>query len=552
MLRQALWSQRGDSVLGSLLLMAHQTAEAMVPVMIGVIIDRAITTGDAASMARWIVALAVLFVGLSASASFGIYLVERAWKRASHEVRVAIARRVLDAGGGVDAVALPGEFVSLATIDAMRVGGVAVGAMFGAGVFAAMLVAAIVLLMISVQLGLVVLVGLPVVLVVVWLLLRPWVTRSRAEQAAVARAAGVAADLMEGLRILKGLGAESAAADRYRAASRGALAGALRSARVRGAYDGLTLTLSGIFLVVVAWIGGRLAVEGTITVGELVAAVGLTQFLVGPLARLTWVGTWVAQARASAERVAAVLAAPAAVFDGKKRLTAPARGSVGFRGVHHESLQGLTLEVAASELVGVVAPDPADAVALLACLARTVDPAGGEITLDGVPLPALALDDCRRAVLVAAHDADLFEGTLAENVAVAASVDVVHALAAAAADEVAETLPAGMDTPLAEQGRSLSGGQRQRIALARALATDPAVLVLHDPTTAVDAATEHRIAASLRKVRAGKTTIVVTTSPPLLAVADRVVLIEGGTVVAEGSHADLAAAGNQYRAAVLA
>lgn len=547
-----MWGQRGDATLGSLLVMAHQTAEAMVPVIIGVIIDRAITTGDGGAMARWIVALAVLFVALSASASFSVYLVERAWKRASHEVRMAVVRRVLDAGGGIDAVALPGELVSLATIDAMRVGGVTVGVMFGAGVFAAMLVAAIVLLRTSVQLGLVVLVGLPVVLVAVWFLLRPLVTRSRAEQAAVARAAGVAADFMGGLRILKGLGAESAAADRYREASQGALAGALRSARARGAYDGLTLTLSGTFLVVVAWMGGRLALEGTITVGELVAAVGLTQFLVGPLTRLTWVGTWVAQARASAERVAAVLAAPAAVSDGKERLPAPARGSVGFREVHHESLQGLTLEVAPGELIGVVAPDSAGAVALLACLSRTVDPAGGEITLDGVPLRALALDDCRRAVLVAAHDADLFEGTLAENVAVAASVDVAHALAAAAADEVAETLPAGMDTPLTEQGRSLSGGQRQRVALARALATDPAVLVLHDPTTAVDAATEHRIAARLRNIRDGKTTIVVTTSPPLLAVADRVVLIEGGRVVAEGNHADLAAVGDRYRAAVLA
>ncbi|MGH8904296.1 MAG: ATP-binding cassette domain-containing protein, partial [Egibacteraceae bacterium] len=255
-------------------------------------------------------------------------------------------------------------------------------------------------------------------------------------------------------------------------------------------------------------------------------------------------------ARASAERAAAVLSAPAAVSGGEERPPTPVRGTLVLRHVFHGNLRDFNLEVAAGESVGVVAPDPADAVALLECLARTVDPADGEITLDGVALSALGLDDCRRAVLVAAHDADLFEGTLTENVAAAATGEVTRALAAAAADEVAQTLPHGVDTALTERGRSLSGGQRQRVALARALAADPAVLVLHDPTTAVDTATEHRIAAKLRDLRAGRTTIVVTTSPGLLAVADRVVLVNGGKVVAEGSHTDLSA-DDRYRRAVL-
>ena len=154
-------------------------------------------------------------------------------------------------------------------------------------------------------------------------------------------------------------------------------------------------------------------------------------------------------------------------------------------------------------------------------------------------------------MLGAAHDAVLFDGTLRENLR-AVSEDparVDAALAAAAADGVGGGRG---EAPLAERGRSLSGGERQRVALARALAADRPVLVLHDPTTAVDPATEARIAAGLRALRAGRTTIVVTTSPALLAAADRVVLVAGGAVAATGTHAELARDQADYREAVLA
>ncbi|MGH3621352.1 MAG: ATP-binding cassette domain-containing protein [Sciscionella sp.] len=254
-----------------------------------------------------------------------------------------------------------------------------------------------------------------------------------------------------------------------------------------------------------------------------------------------WVNGLFAQGRASAARIAEVLAAPAAVTAGNGALPTPTRGALRVRELSHGTLRKVSFDVAAGELVGVVAGDPADAAALLRCFGRDADPDGGAVELDGVCLPTVDISAARRAVLVAAHDSDLFEGTLLDNVRAgsAADDDLTAALAAADAHEVAAALPQGGATVLTERGRSLSGGQRQRVALARALAAAAPVLVVHDPTTAVDAVTEAAVATGIQRLRSGRTTIVVTTSPVLLAVTDRVLVLTGGTVTAKGSHSDL-------------
>jgi putative ABC transport system ATP-binding protein len=496
---------------------------------------------------------------LSFAGCYGLYVHERTTMGAAHGVRLRVARRVLDPGGGVED-ALPGQVVSLSTVETARIGEGAAAVIVGVGAVAGVLAGAVVLLVTSWTLGLVVVLGLPVALLAVQTLSQPLVARADAQQEAVGLAAGVAADLFAGLRVLKGLGAEAAAAARYRRASGSALGAALAANRVRSTYFGITMTVAGGFLVLVTWVGGRQALDGTITVGELVAALGITQFLVGPLGRLAYFSSILAQGRASSAHVGEALEAPPAVRGGSERLPASASiaGEVALRDLHHGPLQGVSLSVGAGELVGVVATDPADATALVACLDRSVEPAGGSVTVDGVALSSLTLDDARRAVVVAHHDARLFEGSLADNVAVAAAAPangespIETAIEAAGADAVVDDLAEGLDAPLAEGGRSLSGGQRQRVALARALATDAPVLVLHEPTTAIDAATEHRVAAGLRSLRGGRrTTIVITSSPTLLAVADRVAVVDGGRVVADGDHPGLAASHDGYRTAVL-
>jgi len=545
--------------LGSALGSVHQLGEALVPVLIGVVIDQAVAGQNAGRLALWLGVLAVMYVTLSWSFRLGAKAGERSAEEAAHTLRLAIVGRVLDARGGAEEGRLPGELANVATEDAKRVGAVNMALMAGVWAFAGVAVSAVALLLTSVTLGLIVLLGTPVLLWLGHLLSKPLERRSEAEQDKAAHASGVAADLVAGLRVLKGLGAQGAAVERYRRTSRISLAATLRSARAESWQTGLVLALTGGFIALIALVGGRLALNGSMTLGQLVSAVGLALFLLGPLETFAWVNAELAQGRASAARVAEVLATGPAVVGGDDPVAEPVRGELRLRGVRLGGLDGVDLDLPAGQLTGIAVTDPAGAEALLRCLGRETDPESGSVELDGVPLTRLDPAGLRAAVLVAAHDAALFEGSLAANVTPedasqdgAAGLLTERAMVAARADEVADSLPHGTATGVGEGGRSLSGGQRQRVLLARALRAEPPVLVVHDPTTAVDTVTEGRIAEGLREFRQGRTTIVVTNSPALLAVTDHVILLDAGRVGAEGTHADLVRTDATYRTAVLA
>ncbi|MCK2220951.1 ABC transporter ATP-binding protein/permease [Actinomadura sp. ATCC 31491] len=531
---------------GSLLGAGHQAGEALVPVLIGLAVDEAVAGGDWGRLLVWLGVLAAVYVGLSFSYRFGARAGERAAEEAAHELRVAVVARVLHPGGGADEGRLPGALTGIATEDVRRVGAVLMAVLAGVAALTGLVVAGVLLLRTSVGLGLIVLAGTPALLWLGHLLSKPLERRSAVEQEHAARASGMAADLVAGLRVLKGIGAERAALDRYRRTSRDSLGATLRAARAEALQNGVVLALTGAFIALIALAGGVFATSGAITLGQLVSAVGLALFLQGPLQLLAWVNAELAQARASAARVAALLSAPPAVPAGPRELPAEVRGALRLRSVTHGPLRDLDLEIAAGELVGVAATDPAAAASLVRCLGRHADPESGTVELDGVPLRELDPGRLREAVLVAEHEAVLFEGTITTNVRPpAATAPPADALAAACATD----LPP--DTPVSERGGSLSGGQRQRVALARALAAARPVLVLHDPTTAVDAVTEARIADGIRRLRRNRTTVLVTTSPALLAVTDRVLLLHDGRVTDTAPHTDLLERNPGYQATVL-
>ncbi|MEV1294827.1 ABC transporter ATP-binding protein [Pseudonocardia sp. NPDC049635] len=557
-LRGSLRAHRGRISAAGALFCTHQAGEALVPLLVGAIIDRAVATGDPVALAGWLTVLALDFLLLSFSYRFGARQAWHADAWADARLRRLVAGRLLHPRGGGESGRLPGELTGIAVSDTKRVAELNTALPLGLAAIAAVVVAAAALLTIDLSLGLLILLGTPPLLWLVQLVVRPLERRSGPEQERAARAAGTAADLVSGLRVLTGLGARPAAVRRYRASSRDALAATLRATRAEAGFLGVVQLANGLFLAVIALVGGLAALNGSITVGQLVSAVGLAQFLVGPMQMVGFVSARLAQARASAARIAAVLFAPAAVGEPAAPLPeADPRsgpGVLSLRGVRLDGrTEGIDLDVVPGALTAVVAADPEEAAALLGCLARETEPAAGRITLDGVPLDAWPAEVARGAVLVAAHDAHLFAGSLHDNVVAGApeGTDPRPAMAAAAADQVAATLPAGADTDVAARGRSLSGGQRQRIALARALAADAPVLVLHDPTTAVDAVTEARIADGLAEHRAGRSTLLITTSPALLARAGTVHFVVDGRVRARGTHAELMA-DTGYRAVVTA
>ncbi|HYC80823.1 MAG TPA: ABC transporter ATP-binding protein, partial [Solirubrobacterales bacterium] len=512
-------------------------------------------------------ALALAFVVLSFSYRTGARIGEAGELAAGHELRLRVAGRVLAPRGGVGE-RLAGDLAAVAGHDATKVGSLVSLIGYALAALAGGLVGAVFLLSRSPLLGLVVLAGLPLLLVAVERLGRPLARRVEREQTAAGEAGAVAADLIAGLRPLKGIGGEAAAEARYRAASGRAREASVRAARTEAAYEGGITLLTGVLLAVVALLGGQMAASGEISLGELIAALGLTQYLVGPLSQFGWIGSELSAVRASSRRLAAVLDAPAAVAGGSGAPAASGAPALSLRGVRSEPLAGLEFSVSPGELLGVACADPAEAAALVDLLARERDPAAGAIELDGAPLPSLEPRALREAVLVAEHDAALFEGTLREVVTAAdddgcgvgdggvggsgGAAELEEALVAAAADEVVESVPGGLEGEVSARGRSLSGGQRQRLALARALAAHPPVLVLHEPTTAVDAASEAGIAARLPRVRRERTTVLVTTSPALLGVADEVVWLDGGAVVDRGPHRELLARQRRYRELVLA
>ncbi|WP_432150741.1 ABC transporter ATP-binding protein [Streptomyces sp. bgisy029] len=552
-IRRAVAGQRRDVVVGSLLGAAHQTGEALVPVLIGLIVDRAVVRPDGGALAVWLLVLAVVYAMLSYGFRFGARAGERAAEQAAHQLRLDVVRRVLAPHGGAEAGRPPGALVNVATEDARRVGALNMALTLGIAAVVGVVAGAVLLLRASVPLGLLVLIGAPVLMALGHYLARPLEHRSQAEQERAAHASGVAADLVAGVRVLKGLRAERAAVARYRSTSQASREANVRAARAAALQTGLMLTLTGAFIALVALVGGRLVLSGSIGLGALVSAVGLALFLPGPIAVLAWVGAELAKARASAARIADVLAAPGETTGGTAQPATPASGELRLHGLGHAGLDGIDLTVRPGEHLGIVVTDTADAATLLHCLARRCDPDRGRVELDGTPVTELAPAALRSALLVAEHDAQLFDGTLLDNVTAAApaGADPQPAMDAAAVDEVAATLPGGTSGRIGERGSSLSGGQRQRVALARALAADRSVLVVHDPTTAVDAATEARIATGIRRARTGRTTVLVTSSPALLAATDRVVLIDGGTVTAEAPHEDLVRDHPVYRSAVL-
>ncbi|TWS21175.1 ABC transporter ATP-binding protein [Tsukamurella asaccharolytica] len=494
----------------------HQVGEMLVPVVVGKAIDQGVATGDGGALLRWILVLGVTFAVLSFSFRYASRLGWIAMNFVDHALRMRISDRILDPHGLGGPKRMPGELLSISSADTNAVARSKGVLIYPIGNMVGIVFAAVVLFTISWPLGVATLLGAVVVVVLSDKIGGPLSRRVAGQQREAAGAAGTAADLMYGVRVVKGLGAEGAAVERYRLRSQRALAATLQANRASAALSGTLTVVGGFFVVGIALIAGLQAVAGDITIGQLIAVVGLAQLITEPINFIGRVASvmW-ASGKASAARVLSVLQAPP-LLTGQGDADVPA-GPITLR------LGADEVTVPQGQLTVLdVAPEHAAAATTALALAAVPEP--GVARIGDADVRAIAPGRLRESVLVAPHLGDLFDGTVLENVELGAdragaerAVTVDAAVLAAGLDDLIADDALG--TAVGEGGTALSGGQRQRVALARALYADPDVLVLDDPTTAVDSVTEAAVVQRVRRLRAGRTTLVFTGSPAWRAAA---------------------------------
>jgi ABC-type multidrug transport system fused ATPase/permease subunit len=517
--------------------------QALMPATVGRAVD-ALAVGSMSGLTRW--SLALLALGLIQTAA-GIARHRFAvtnWLAASYRTVQVTARQACRLGGTLPKRVATGEVVSVGTSDIAHVGNTMDITARGAGAVVALVVITVIMLRTSVPLGLVVLVGVPVLMAVVGLMLRPLHKRQQAYRDLSGKLTGQASDIVAGLRVLRGVGGEAAFTARYRAESQRLRAAGVRVARVDSVLHAFQVLLPGSFVVLVTWLGARFALDGRITAGQLVSFYGYAAFLIAPLRTLTEMADKMVRGHVSARRVVRILALTPEIAEPVQPVAAPDAGTAEL--VDPDS----GVVVRPGMLTAIAAATPEEAAAIADRLGRHAD--SGAL-LSGVPLRELATRAVRERILVADNDARLFSGLLHAELDPRDHTDrgaLAAALHTASAEDIITALPDGLDTPVVERGREFSGGQQQRLRLIRALMADPPILVLVEPTSAVDAHTEARIAQRLHAARAGRTTVVCTTSPLLLDRADHVVYVEGGRVRAEGTHRDLLDRSPDYAAAV--
>lgn len=528
----------------------HFMSVAALPFCVGLAIQAVVDrSGTRLALAGALLALAC--VGNALGDTFLHRSAVTNWITAAARVQQLLARKAAQLGSALTRRVAAGEVVAVSTGDVEKIGWfVEAWSRFTAAAVTIVLVC-VGLVVYQPALGAVVAVGLPVLALSVLPLLPRATRRADFQREKAGRATELASDTVAGLRVLRGIGGEELFLDRYRRASQEVRHAAVRSARMWSLISAIQVLLPGLLLIAVVWYGVHLARQGRIGIGELVTVYSSVMVLTYPLRHFEEIAMAYSFSRPSAQRAARVLSLERATDTGGSRAADLPSGDL------YDPATGLLAPT--GRLTAVVCGDPDAAGRLAERLGGHASEAGTSALLGGVPLDELPLDTARTAVLVQDKDPVLLSGSLRELLDVPASGDVraEEALEAAQCGDVLAALVQGsldaedpLDAHITERGRSLSGGQRQRLALARSLITDPEVLVLDEPTSAVDSHTEARIAEGVRELRAGRTTVVFTSSPLLLDRADRVVLVHEGKVAAVGVHRELVHKEPRYRAVV--
>ena len=540
---------------------------ALVPAAIGKAVDDGLVARDPRALVTWAAAIMGLGLVSAVTTNGRHWFAVRNWLVSSFRTAVVTERAVRRAGPAVTRQMPAGQVVTSFASDFWRMGEVFDVTARLAGAIVSFIVVSAILLRGSVLLGVIMLVGGPLLLASLALVVRPLHRRQQAQREEAGQLTAFGADTVAGLRVLRGIGGEDTFLARYAAQSERVRLAGVRLSPVQATLDAAQVLLPGIFVVVVTGIGAHLAVAGEITPGQLVAFYGYTAFLTMPLRTATEFVDKLTRTRVAARRIVKILAiepdhAPAGRTSGDLLVdVGPQAGStcgdlsvdVGTPEVDvtaelADPASGVV--VAPGQFTALVSADPEDTAQVAQRLGRLL-PGRHGVRWGDVALDDLPIERVRSLIVVSGADPHLFSGPVRDTLGGADDAAREVAVHVASASDAVDSLDGGLDGELEERGRALSGGQRQRLALARAVLRDPEVLVLVEPTSAVDAHTEARIAQRLAAHRAGRTTVVVTASPLLLDTADAVLFMPGGTVSSGGRHRDLLRTHPAYRDVVL-
>ena len=387
---------------------------------------------------------------------------------------------------------------------------------------------------------------------------------SIAVQAEQAQLASVVEETVSGVRVIKGFGAEQVQFDKLRKEADDIFGETMKAAKIRSSFLPAIDVLPALGLVGVLGVGGHRVLNGQITIGDLVAFNVYLTLLIWPLRNIGMIVALGQRAAAALVRIYEVLSTESTITDpvNPQQLPSAAAGGTTLGAVRFDHVQygynadqpvlsNFTIDIAGGESIAIVGATGSGKSTVARLLLRFYDTDSGHVFLDGVDVRKLKLHNLRQQIGVVFEDTVLFNDTVANNIAfakpAASQQDLERAAKLAGAHDFIGELPHGYQTVIGERGFSLSGGQRQRIAIARAIIADPRVLVLDDATSAVDPSKEGEIREAMRTVMSGRTTIVIAHRPGTIALADRVVLLDGGTIAAIGTHEQLAATNTRYR-----
>ena len=551
--------------------------QAIVPAFLGQALDAGIENGLNGRVWGIGALLLVLFVVYAVGDTMLSYFGVTAWMRTAFDVDRLVGRQISATGKDLSRQVSTGEVATIIASDADYLGKLIehLPALLGAA--ASFLVVAVLMLRTSVSLGLIVILGMPLVAAIVTLVIRPLQKRQAVQREAQSAVTTITTDTVAGLRILRGIGGEDVFARRYRDASQELRRRGVEVASSQATLMTLQVLLPGLFAAIVVWVAARMAVAGSLTPGGLITFYGYTAYLSWPL----WVFTNSVQdytrAVVGARRLSRLLEVAPAAGSLVERLNLDPAAAHPVSGDLVDTGSGLRLKE--GRMTALVCPDPQVSADLATRLGRFTD-AGPTVTLAGRPLTTMPLEQVRASVVVSGATAQLFTGTLREALDVRSGPDtqqagledllraeterttgadvdqqvrpqereapgddrLIEAIEIADAGDVLTSLSEGLAGMITEKGRSLSGGQRQRVALARALLTEAPTLVLIEPTSALDSHTEARVAAQAHRARAGRTTVVVTASPLVLEACDEVVFLDSsGTELLRSTHRELMA-----------